>query len=204
MHLNEEDAELVRQCAQHFGQDEQAMVRMLLRLGAQQMAPQLTPEVVNQMAARARQLDVRNEIHPQQQATLIQVGANKREIEWRVSEVWRCHLAQRKLHYETKSGRTRSTQPKLTSDNKREIIRCLKEFDGDLLEPHLREQWKRESITRAAGMGIFLSAHHNGDNRDGKEWLEPWRPWKRRPNAGEQTQTFADLYFEARDLHEIE
>lgn len=194
MRLSGDDEELVRRVAEHFGQESGAMATMLLRLGAQQLAPG---------AAGARPgapalAPTPTSTVPQQQSLI--TPPNRSELEWRVSEVWRCHLEQRRLYFEQRSGRVVSSQPRLDSDTKTWIIKRLREFDSHLMEPAMREQWSRESIPRAAGMGIFLDPFLTGENDQGREYLEHWRPWRKQRGKGDRIQEYADLYFEQREL----
>jgi hypothetical protein len=129
--------------------------------------------------------------------------AEKRaEIDWRVEQVWKAHLTQRKAFFEGETGKDIGNQPVLTAEIRKSIVEGLKEHDASFLGPEDRDEWKRRSSVRAAGIGLFLSAWHNAsDERNdyrsgGTRYLEPWRPWKRQRGKPDPIPTFAALYFE--------
>jgi hypothetical protein len=129
--------------------------------------------------------------------------ALKSEIDWRIAEVWKDHLAMRERFWIATNGR--AADPPVLTKQLREVIRAsLMEHDSERLGADDRERWRRESPVRAAGVGIFLSSWHNGsDPRNnastgGKRYLEPWRPWTRQRDKSDPVPGFAQNYFQER------
>ena len=124
------------------------------------------------------------------------------ELDWRVEQVWQAHLRQRKHFFAEESGREPANIPSLTKEIRKSIVEGLKEHDASFLGAEDREEWKKRSSVRAAGIGLFLSPWHNAtDERNnyaagGTRYLEPWRPWKRQRGKPDPIPTFAALYFE--------
>ena len=138
-------------------------------------------------------------------------SAKEVELAWRTQETWAAHADKRRRFFaevEGTAARPRSSPP---PDIAREIRQAILEYDGDLLGPDQREEWRRESWARAAGLGIFLdpwcTAEHP-ENKMGepgaKRYLEPWRPWHVQRGKGSPVSRFADLYFQRRALDEGE
>lgn len=131
-------------------------------------------------------------------------GFTLAEIEWRVAETWAAHLEATRRHYRGENGSDPTREPTRTPEIEQAIKRSLRLYDRGLLDADHREQWKRESKTRAAGIGIFLSDWHAGrhpknDPRNGgKPYLEHWRPWKAQKGKGDPVEEFAELYFRER------
>lgn len=124
----------------------------------------------------------------------------REEIEWRVSECWRVHLAMRERFYHRRNGDGKTGQPpELTKQIRLAIRGALAEHDHDRLGPEDRDRWTRESPVRAAGIGLFLSPWHTAsDDRNKTYYLEPWRPWRQQRGKADPVPTFADLYFAQR------
>lgn len=123
------------------------------------------------------------------------------EIVWRVKAVWESLLAQRAGFFEDVLGaESDPNPPKLDGTITREIAECLKLYDSDLLGHDQRQEWVRRSVTRAAGIGMFLDPWLTGEDPGtrGKRFLEPWRPWRAKKDGERPTQRLADLYFAAR------
>lgn len=135
--------------------------------------------------------------------------ATRAEIAWRVTTTWESFLARRATYY----GRTGfaappGRPPTLTDDIKDDIVRSLRVHDGELMGAGDREEWTRDSKTRAAGEGLYLKSWNlgmrEGAEENGKrktKYLEPWRPWKIRKNR-DPVDEFAEVYFEKRAAHE--
>lgn len=122
----------------------------------------------------------------------------REEIEWRMEEVWRVHLLARERYFVSRNGRA-PQPPEFTTETKKAIRDAIKEHDRSRLSPEDRERWKKESPVRAAGIGIFLSSWHTGeDQRSTGKFLEPWRPWKHQRSKPDPVPGFAQLYFEER------
>lgn len=125
-------------------------------------------------------------------------AAQREEIEWRIEEAWRCHLLARERYFQGKNGKA-PQPPVMTSETRKAIRDALKEHDAGRLGAEDRERWAKESPVRAAGIGIFLSKWHTGeDERSTGTYLEAWRPWKHQRGKPDPVQTFADLYFARR------
>ena len=128
------------------------------------------------------------------------------ELEWRVEETWRAHLAQWRGFYLDTNGRVPIREPTLTDEIRKAIRAAIREYDGHLLGKELRPRWVEESKARAAGIGIFLDPWCSGNARDndarsgGKRYLEHWRPWARQRGKQSPVDRFAELYFEAKSL----
>lgn len=141
-------------------------------------------------------------VHP----TLEQLPAAEEELRWRTVQTWEAHLAENNAFFQAENGVAPSVQPTMTPDIRKDIRDALKLFDAHLLTPDKREEWKRNSKVRAAGVGIFLDPFCCGTSKDnnvkdgGKRYLEHWRPWKSQRGKGHPVERFAQLYFEARDV----
>ena len=128
------------------------------------------------------------------------------ELEWRVEETWRAHLAQWRGFFLDTNGRVPIREPTLTDEIRKAIRAAIREYDGHLLGKELRPRWVEESKARAAGIGIFLDPWCTGNARDndarsgGKRYLEHWRPWCRQRGKQSPVDRFAELYFEAKSL----
>lgn len=134
-------------------------------------------------------------------------AVKRREIEWRIDEVWAAHLAQFRGYFEDTTGKAPPGRPPtLTPEIRQDIRQALLTYDAELLGPESREQWVEESKARAAGVGIYLDPFLTGQSPDndlrngGKRFLEHWRPWRRQRGKGCPVERFAELYFEARLL----
>lgn len=126
--------------------------------------------------------------------------ALREEIEWRIAETWRVHLVTRERFWTSHNGHAPPPDAvALTKEIKAAIRASLQEHDADRLGAEDRPRWKKESPVRGAGIGLFLSAWHTGDDpRNSTRYLEPWRPWKRQRGKADPVPTFAQLYFEER------
>ncbi len=128
------------------------------------------------------------------------------EIDWRVEQTWRAHLAQWRGYYQDSNGKAPIREPSLTQEIRDAIKVALKEYDAHLLKPDQREAWLAGSKARAAGIGIFLDPFLTGQSKDndlrngGKRYLEHWRPWKVQRGKGSPVDRFAELYYEAKSL----
>jgi len=128
------------------------------------------------------------------------------ELRWRTVQTWEAHLAENNAFFQAENGVAPSVQPTMTPDIRKDIRDALKLFDAHLLTPDKREEWKRNSKVRAAGVGIFLDPFCTGTSKDnnvkdgGKRYLDHWRPWKSQRGKGHPVERFAQLYFEARDV----
>ena len=126
------------------------------------------------------------------------------EMEWRVEEVWTAHLKQWAGFFTTLNGKVPKPAPTLTKEIRGAIRDAIATYDGHLLGAEKREEWKRESKARAAGIGIYFDAWCTGaDPRNnvaegGKRFLEHWRPWKKQAGKGDPVERFSELYFEVK------
>ena len=133
-------------------------------------------------------------------------SAAEEELRWRTVQTWEAHLAENNAFFQAENGVAPSVQPTMTPDIRKDIRDALKLFDAHLLTPDKREEWKRNSKVRAAGVGIFLDPFCTGTSKDnnvkdgGKRYLDHWRPWKSQRGKGHPVERFAQLYFEARDV----
>jgi len=133
-------------------------------------------------------------------------NATEEELRWRTVQTWEAHLAENNAFFQAENGVVPSVQPTMTPDIRKDIRDALKLFDAHLLTPDKREEWKRNSKVRAAGVGIYLDPFCCGTSKDnnvkdgGKRYLEHWRPWKSQRGKGHPVERFAQLYFEARDV----
>lgn len=128
---------------------------------------------------------------------------SRKEIDWRIDQTWEAHLKQRTGFFRKETGGT-PPEPTFTAAIRQLIRDSLLRHDSELLEPEERERWAQESLTRAAGIGIFLDAFMTGRHRDnevkngGRRYLEPERPWKIPRGKPDPVPRFAERYFEAR------
>ena len=135
--------------------------------------------------------------------------ATRAEVAWRVRETWASHLLRRKRYYQqTAFKKPPGPPPTLTDAIRDEIIRSLRVHDDDLMDVDDREKWLRDSKTRAAAEGLYLSPYHLGireeqDNggKRGTKYLDPVRCWKILKGK-DPVEGFAQLYFEKRAAHE--
>jgi hypothetical protein len=138
-------------------------------------------------------------------------SSEEAELRWRIEETWSAHVAAWRNFYKTVNGRAPSEPPTFTTkDHGKPIREALLEFDRDLLAPEKRDEWKRRSKVRAAGVGIFYDDWCTGadpraadGNGNAKRYLEHWRPWRRQIGKGSPIPRFAELYFEQRDAMEV-
>ena len=120
------------------------------------------------------------------------------EIRWRVENVWAAHCEARRRFFTRRNGQP-PPPPHFDEEDIGDHIRsALKKHDSELLGEEDRDRWRRESYARAAGIGLFLSKHHAGENDRGIDYLEPWRPWRRQRGKADPVATFADLYLAER------
>ena len=121
------------------------------------------------------------------------------ELAWRVEEVWASRVYAYREYQRQNVGVVPSVDPVLTPALRGLIEQALRTFDEHLLGPTDRAHWRYGSITRAAGIGHFYSAWHIGEDpkAPGMKQLGHDLPWR-----NGNTQRFADLYFETRDLSE--
>lgn len=188
--LGPKETQAVEWVAERYGLDEYNATAMLIRRGVESLMPNQPPPVpvgtaLTPSTAAAQQMALESG-EPAQE-----------EIAWRVQECWSSYLEQRRRFSLRRSGRKVSRVPKLTADVRDAIRRVLLEFDRELLEPHLRDQWKAQSVARAAGIGIFLDGWLTGDNDNDKVYAyDAWRPWKKQRGKPWRVQEFADLYFD--------
>jgi hypothetical protein len=133
--------------------------------------------------------------------------AARAELDWRVAEVEKAHLtAFRQFKQRTKG--IQQNGHALPEPVRKLIREALPIYDGELLGPEKREEWRRESRVRAAGIGIFYDPWCTGEFEGEKprEWSGPYlehdRPWRRRNGKGDPILRFADTYFEARSIAE--
>lgn len=120
-------------------------------------------------------------------------GTSRDEIAWRLAETWSTHLEARCRWFASK-GLT-MPEPALNKQIREAIVRALNDHDRDLLGPDQRVEWKKRSRVRGAGIGLFLSPYHCGENEQGKRYLEPWRPWVPQSGKPEPVTTFSELWF---------
>jgi hypothetical protein len=135
-----------------------------------------------------------------------QPGKRSEEMNWRVEQTWEAHLKEHSAFLQAENGVKPSIEPTLTPDIRENILKSLKLFDGHLLTFDKREQWTKQSKTRAAGIGIYLDPYLTGTSEEndvrnkGKRYLEHWRPWQHQRGKGNPVERLAELYFEARDV----
>lgn len=128
------------------------------------------------------------------------------ELNWRVEQTWLAHLAQWREFFRSVNGAVPSPDPTLTEEIREAIREALLTYDGALLGPDQREEWRRQSKALAAGIGIFLDPWCTGQHKDneatngGKRYLEHWRPWKRQRGKGDPVDRFSELYFEVQSV----
>lgn len=115
------------------------------------------------------------------------------EVDWRVVDTWTAFLRARKRYYTQVLSLAEPELPTLTSEIRTAIVAALGEYDRDLMAN--REEWKQRSRVRAAGIGVFLSEHHIGQNENGRRYVEPWRPWVKQRGKPDPVATFSELYF---------
>jgi hypothetical protein len=126
------------------------------------------------------------------------------ELDWRIEEVWSAFCRERDAFFRQDIG-YKAPPVGLTPEIRTAIRQALLVHDAQLLGPNDRDEWKKRSSARAAGIGLFLSPWHTGTDKDndvrdgGKRYLEPWRPWKRQRGKPDPVPTFAGLYFEAKE-----
>lgn len=126
-------------------------------------------------------------------------AADLDEIEWRVQETWKALIMQRSAYMKSTRGADTGRAPTMTKDIARDIRECLREYDSDLLGPLKRSEWKRESKTRGAAIGMYLDPFLTGKDKDSdREYLDAWRPWRLQRGKGRPTERLAQLYFDAR------
>lgn len=128
------------------------------------------------------------------------------EIEWRIQDTWRRHMAAYADFKRENSGLKLNGNGPLPDTVKKLIRDALLEYDKELLGPDQRDQWRRESRVRAAGVGIFFSPYHCGvfpDLPAGEKpqgytgpYLEHDRPWRRIRGKADPILKFSGLYFE--------
>lgn len=118
---------------------------------------------------------------------------NQDELQWRVADTWDAFLRARQRHYTKVLGLAEPARPVLTKQIREAIVGALGEYDVELMAD--RELWREKSRVRAAGIGIFLSEHHMGQNDTGRSYMEPWRPWVKQRGKPDPVATFSDLYF---------
>lgn len=115
------------------------------------------------------------------------------QINLRVEAVWEVHLRARARYYELEG--LAPQEPAFTTEIRDAIRAGLVEHDSAWLGGGQVDEWKAKSYVRAAGIGLFLSPFHCGQNDDGRRYLEAWRAWKKRRGEPDPVTTFADLYF---------
>lgn len=133
------------------------------------------------------------------------------ELAWRIERVWAVHVKAWKAYRKERSGVEPRREPALhPKDIRLPIRQALLAYDRHLLGPEDRERWERESVARAAGVGIFYDPFLTAKSPDndlangGREYLEHWRPWRPQRGKADPVQRFAEAYFaikEARDVH---
>lgn len=131
-------------------------------------------------------------------ATVLPFAPPDPELAWRVEEVWASRVYAYREYQRQNVGVAPSVDPVLTPALRGLIEQAIRTFDGNLGAQE-RAAWRRDSIARAAGIGHFYSAWHIGEDpkAPGMKQLGHDLPWR-----NGNTQRFADLYFETRDLSE--
>lgn len=132
----------------------------------------------------------------------------KLELDWRVEDVVKVHLLAYRQHKERAGIRVQNGHS--LPDPIRKLIRdALPVYDGDLLRADQREDWRKHSLVRAAGIGIFYDPFMTGDFEPGckpLDWHGPYldhdRPFRQRAGKRDPIMHFSSLYFEQRDLAE--
>jgi hypothetical protein len=131
-------------------------------------------------------------------------AARRAELDWRIAETWATHLKAREAFWMDRNGRP-AEAPSLTPETRGAIRDQIEAHDSTRLAAEDRDRWTRESPVRAAGVGLFLSKWHTGEDSrnnaktDGSRYLEPWRPWKHQKGKPDPVPTFSQLYFEDRN-----
>lgn len=121
------------------------------------------------------------------------------ETDWRVDRTWEAFLAARAEFYQRVDGRKPSRAPSLTAEIRASIVDALRQHDAGMLTAETRDLWVEESITLAAGEGLWLDPWCTGqDARSTTRYVEPWRPWKQQRGKGDPVAKFAELAFARR------
>lgn len=191
--LGPEETKAVEWVAGNYNLEEYKALGMLVRRGFESLMPRQFPGTPNNNA-----LATMTPATATEQQLAIETGEPKKEeIAWRIEQCWSSWLEQRRRFFLHRSGRNTSREPKMTPDVRDAISRVLAEFDRDLMEPHLREEWKAKSVARAAGIGIWLDKWLTGDNPNDKVYAsDPARPWKKPYGKPWRVQEYADNYFD--------
>lgn len=155
------------------------------------------PPTAEPTAVGLPQTDSADEPGPSRSAHL---ASHRAEMEWRVQESFGAY-ARAYVRFQAEKNAITVPMPKLDEEARRWITRSLMAYDKDLLGADQREQWKKESQTRAAGIGLFRDDFMTGvspENKGGKQYLEPTRPWQPLSGSVPPVPRFAQLYFAAK------
>lgn len=115
------------------------------------------------------------------------------ELQWRADDVWDAHLRARNKWFGAQGLAPQA--PTCTREIRNAIKSAIVEHDNNWIGAEQREEWKKKSCARAAGIGIFLSPFHCGKNEESIRYLDAWRPWRKRRGEADPVTAFADLYF---------
>lgn len=97
------------------------------------------------------------------------------------------HLEARRRFYKARNGQDPPSPPTLTATVRKKINAAIKVHGFDK--------------ARAAGIGLFLSPHHIGQNDRETLYLKPQHAWRMPNSAGngpDNVETFSELYFAKR------
>ncbi len=138
-------------------------------------------------------------------------GPSRAEIAWRVADTWVHFLERRARYYRVAKGRDPpGSPPTMDEFIKTDIRKALRVHDASLLDADQREAWRRDSKTRAAGGGMYLTPWNlgkreetdaDGNGKRATTYLEAWRPWRIRKGR-DPVNEFAEMYFDKRAVAE--
>lgn len=124
------------------------------------------------------------------------------ELAWRVEQCFETYKAQYCRFRKTKDGLAdgQFRVPTWNEGLRRWIVEALERHDAHLLGPDQRQQWHRESMCRAAAVGIFLHPFFTGqeEGTNGTRYIEAERCWHAMQGKVDPVPGFAEACFNAR------
>ncbi len=164
--------------------------------------------------------DLATDLEPRDPSSKKPKGPRRAEIAWRVADTWVHFLERRARYYRVAKGMKPPGSPPTMDDLiKTDIRRSLRVHDAELMgegaatadeAADAREAWRRDSKTRAAGGGMYLTPWNLGKREEGGEdgngkrattYLEAWRPWRIRKSR-DPVNEYAEMYFDKRAVAE--